>query len=467
MTINFINLGNSEFKKDYGLKYAYLAGAMYKGIASVDLVIKLGQAGLMGYFGTGGLSLARIEEAIQSIQRQLTGNKAYGMNLLCNIVKPELELDTVNLFLKYSITNVEASAFMQITPSLVWFRLKGLKRKADGKIEIAHKILAKISRPEVATAFMSPAPQDIVQQLVQEGKLTTEEAECGQHIPMSNDICVEADSGGHTDQGIALTLIPTIQRLRDEMQAKYCYFRNIRVGAAGGIGTPEAAAAVFILGADFVMTGSINQCTVEAGTSESVKDILQSINVQDTTYAPAGDMFELGARVQVVRRGLLFPSRANRLYELYRQYTALNDIDEKTKAQIQEKYFKRSFEAVWEETKAYYLKEKPDEVEKAEKVPRHKMALIFKWYFVYTNRLAMRGQEEGVIDYQIHCGPAMGAFNQWVKGTMLEAWRNRHVDEIAEKLMQETAQLLTKRYQTWGAQTAALSPATSYVAEAY
>lgn len=80
--------------------------------------------------------------------------------------------------------------------------------------------------------------------------------------------------------------------------------QKIRVGAAGGIGTPEAAAAAFILGADFIVTGSINQCTVEAGTSEIVKDLLQEINVQDTEYAPAGDMFELGAKVQVLKKGL-------------------------------------------------------------------------------------------------------------------------------------------------------------------
>ena len=69
-----------------------------------------------------------------------------------------------------------------------------------------------------------------------------------------------------------------------------------------GIGTPEAAAAAFLLGAEFIGTGSINQCTVEAGTSDSVKDLLQEANVQDTSYAPAGDMFEAGARVQVLKK---------------------------------------------------------------------------------------------------------------------------------------------------------------------
>ncbi|PYV42946.1 MAG: hypothetical protein DMG06_12350 [Acidobacteria bacterium] len=44
-------------------------------------------------------------------------------------------------------------------------------------------------------------------------------------------------------------------------------------------------------------------------------------------------------------------------------------------------------------------------------------------------------------------GPALGAFNQWVKGTELESWRPRHVDQIAEKLMKETAILLSESLQ--------------------
>lgn len=445
--ISSTSLGDSQFKTDYRIKQAYLAGAMYKGIASQDLVIKLGNAGLMGYFGTGGLKLPRIESAIQFIQANLKNDEPYGMNLLCNIIKPELEQQTVELFFKYNIRFVEAAAYMQITPALVLYRLKGLRRISNGEIEIPNYVLAKISRPEVAEVFMSPAPEKMVNELLKKGLLTEEEALLGKEIPMSHDICVESDSGGHTDQRIVLTLFPTILRQRDEWMTRYRYPKSIRVGAAGGIGTPEAAAAAFILGADFILTGSINQCTVEAGTSEPVKDILQGLNIQDTTYAPAGDMFELGARVQVVRKGLLFPGRANKLYDLYRYCNSLDDIDSKTKTQIQDNYFKRSFDDVWDETKAFYSKEKPDEIIKAEANAKHKMALIFRWYFIHTSRLALKGSTEQTSDYQIHCGSALGAFNQWVKGTPLEDWRNRHVDDIANKLMDGTAKCLTDRFE--------------------
>jgi trans-AT polyketide synthase/acyltransferase/oxidoreductase domain-containing protein len=442
-SITGLTLGDSQFKKDYGLTYAYITGAMYRGIASEEVVIKAGRAGLLGFYGIGGLGLGRIEEAIRTIQRALNPGEAYGMNFLHSPADPIMEERIVNLYLKYGIRNIEASAFMNIVPALIIYRAKGLKRATDGKIVLANRIIAKLSRPEVAKAFLSPAPEYLVEKLLREQKITREEAALLGKVPMADDLTVEADSGGHTDQGVAYALMPALLSLRDEMMKKYGYPKKIRVGAAGGIGTPAAAAAAFMLGADFIVTGSINQCTVEAGTSEAVKNLLQQANVQDTDYAPAGDMFEFGAKVQVLKKGLFFPARANKLYELYRQYNSLEEIDEKTRNSIQEKYFHRSFAEIYQELRA---SRPAHEVEKAERNPKYKMALIFAWYFGYTTHLALSGNQQYKVDYQIHCGPALGSFNQWVKGTKLEDWRNRHVDEIGVKLMNETAELLNDRF---------------------
>jgi len=444
--INAASLGSAQFKNAYRIKYAYLAGAMYKGIASKEVVVAMAKAGLMGYLGTGGLRLDRIESDIRSIQAQLPADGRYGMNLLSDLSQPELEQRTVELFLRCGVHFIEAAAYMQVSPSLVYYRSKGLKRRPDGRIEARHRVLAKVSRPEVATAFMQPAPEATVHQLVQAGHLSADEAELSRRVPIASEICVEADSGGHTDRGVAHVLVPVILSLRDEMMTEHRYGETIHVGAAGGIGTPEAAAAAFVLGADFILTGSINQCTVEAGTSTAVKDMLETAGPQDTAYAPAGDMFELGAKVQVFRKGIFFPARANRLYELYQRYNSIDEIDDKTRRQIEEKYFRRSFEDVWRETKSYYLDANRKKLEELERSPKLKMALIFRWYFVHTNRLAMNGDEQQKLDYQIHCGPALGAFNQWVKGTELESWRNRHVADIAERLLDATADRLNDRF---------------------
>ncbi len=438
------SLGNQEFKQDYGIKYAYVTGGMARGIASVALVVKLGQAGLMGYFGTAGLTLSEIEVSIQQIQRQLTNNEAYGMNFLHNQNSPQYELDMIDLFLKYNVQYIEAAAFMQITLALVKYRVKGLQRNTAGFIVSPRKIMVKLSRPEIAALFLSPPPKKLVDKLLETKQISPIEADLSQQIPMADDLCVEADSAGQTDMGVLMVLLPMIIRQRNQLTKQYS--KQVRVGAAGGIGTPEAASAAFMLGADFILTGSINQCTVEAGTSDITKDILQQLNVQDTIHAPAGDMFELGAKNQVVRQGVFFPARANKLYELYQRYNSLDDIDEKTKQQIQEKYFHRSFEEIYAEIKAYYATSMSEQIEKAERLPKFKMALIFKWYFACAMRLAIQGDSQYKVDYQIYCGPAMGAFNQWVKGTALENWRDRHVDTIAEKLMQETAVFLNQQY---------------------
>lgn len=453
------SLGSQSFQRDYRVKYAYVAGSMYKGIASKELVVRMGKAGLLGYFGAGGLRMHEIEAAIRHIQTALSGGQAYGMNLLCNLDRPEVEEHTVDLFLHHGVRNIEAAGYMEITPALARFRLKGLRRDQAGKLAREHRILSKVSRPEVAEAFLSPAPERIVAQLLREGKITQEQARLSRQVPMSDAVCVEADSGGHTDQGVMTTLVPRLLRMRDEFMQKFRDLGPIPLGVAGGIGTPEAAAAAFILGADFILTGSINQCTVEAGNSEPVKDLLEQMDVQDTAYAPAGDMFELGAKIQVLKKGLFFPARANKLYALYRQYDSLEQLDERTRQEIQTKYFRRSLDEVYQETRAYYMARDPKQAERAERDPKHKMALVFRWYFIHSMRLALTGSQDQRVDYQVHCGPALGAFNRWVQGTDLQSWRNRHVDVIAERLMHATAALLSERFRSlYGVQHEAEGP---------
>ena len=42
-------LGSEEFKRAYGLRYAYVSGAMVKGIASKDMVVRMGKAGFLSF----------------------------------------------------------------------------------------------------------------------------------------------------------------------------------------------------------------------------------------------------------------------------------------------------------------------------------------------------------------------------------------------------------------------------------
>ena len=440
------SLGAAAFRAMFGLQQAYLAGGMYQGVSSVEMVVRLAKAGLMGFFGAGGVDLETIENSIVRIQQQIPSGAPYGVNFIAHMHRPELEDQLVDLLLIHGVRTIEASAFVEVTPALVRYRAKGLLRRADGSITVRNRIIAKVSRPDVGAQFFAPAPQRLVDKLLASGGLNEEEAALLAEVPMADALCMEADSGGHTDQRMPFTLIPAGLRVRDEMQARYPA-HPLFVGAAGGIGTPEAAAAAFVMGADFILTGSINQCTVEAGTSDLVKDLLQEMQVYDTDYAPSGLQFEMGSRVQVLKKGIFFPNRANKLASLYRQYESIDEIDAKTRQQIEERYFQRSLEAVFAEVQASCP---AADLERAERSPKHKMALIFGRYFRDASRWALRGEASHKLDFQIHCGPALGAFNQWVAGSALAPWRARHVDELGQRLMADTAALLLNRLAALG-----------------
>lgn len=439
-------LGSALFRQTYHVKYAYVCGSMYRGIASKEMVINMARNGMLAFLGAGGLSLDSIRQDVIHIKNSIDGRTPFGVNFLCNLNHPEAEMDLVRLLTELGVNHIEASAFVTVTPALVWYRIAGLEQGADGTITCNHHILAKLSRPEVAEVFLSPAPQRIVDELVAANLITPQQAEWSRQVPMSHVICVEADSGGHTDMGNPTILFPAIKKLCNTKQTHYT--QQILVGLAGGIGTPESAAAAFFLGADFILTGSINQCTVESGASDAVKDILQTINVKDTTYAPAGDMFEIGAKIQVLKKGTFFAARANKLYQIYNHFEGIDDIPRNLREQIETHYFKRPLEDIWQNVATHLINtQRPQEVEKANALPKYKMCLIFKSYFYYSSQLALQGDPNTRVDYQVHTGPALGAFNQWVKGSDLESWKNRHVHLIAEKLMVDTAAYMQAHIQ--------------------
>jgi trans-AT polyketide synthase/acyltransferase/oxidoreductase domain-containing protein len=441
------NLGNTYFRKLYNVRYSYVVGSMYKGISSIKMVSSLARQHIMSYFGTGGLSLDTIEFELDKLIADIGYDLPFGANLLCNTSKPELEEQTVNLLLKKRIHKIEASAFSGMTKSIVLYRLRGLEEIQDGSgsVKINNLIQGKISRPEVALKFLKPAPKRILKELLAEGKITEKQAELSQRVPMADCICVESDSGGHTDNAIIQAILPTILRLRDTIVKEYQYQRKIYVGAAGGIGTPEAAASMFMLGADYIQTGSINQCTVEAGTSDLVKDMLQQMNVQDTSMAPAGDMFEIGSKVQVLKKGVFFPLKANKLYEVYKQFNSIEEIDNVTKNYLEEKIFKKTLAVVEQETIQFHSERNPAEIKHMRDNPKIRMARIFQWYFGFSNRIALGGDEKDKTDFQIFCGPALGACNQWLKDTSYHNWRNRRVVELADMIMRGCESYIKER----------------------
>lgn len=433
-------LGDPSFRADYKLKYAYKTGAMANGIASADLVIAIGKANLLASYGAAGQVPEKIIESIHKIQANLP-NQTFAVNLIHSPSEPALEAAAVDLFLNKGVTVVEASAFLALTENIVYYRVAGLSRDADNKIVIGNKVIAKISRKEVAIPFMKAPPAAFVESLLKKGKITQEQAELAQYVPMADDITVEADSGGHTDNRPLVALLPIIIQLRDEMQKQNVFTTPIRIGAAGGISTPASALAAFMMGAAYVVTGSVNQACVEAGTSEHVRKLLQVVESTDVMGAPASDMFEMGVDLQVLKRGTLFGSRAKKLYKYYQTYQSIDEIPAKERQDLEQKVFRKPLEEIWQSCIDFFQQRDPEQIERAQDNPRRKMALIFRWYLGLSSNWANAGTPDRVLDYQIWCGPSMGAFNDWVKGSYLEHYDNRKVADVAVQIMEGAAYL--------------------------
>lgn len=427
-------LGDSAFRETYGLEYAYAAGSMANGISSEELVEALSRAGLLSFFGAAGLSLQRIEAAIDRLQRNLA-DRPFGMNLIHSPNEPDHEAAVADLYLRRGVRVVEAAAYLDLTLPLVRYRVKGIHRDEGGRIVCPNKVIAKVSRTEVARKFLSPPPPNFLSTLVESGDITHQQAALAELVPLADDLTVEADSAGHTDNRPAIALIPTMISLRDELQRKHGYDRPPRVGAAGGIATPASAAAAFAMGAAYVVTGSVNQACLESGTSSAVREMLAQAAQADTAMAPAADMFEMGVKVQVLKWGTMFAVRARKLYDLYRAHGGLEEIPAAQRALLERDFYRCSLDDAWTQTCRYWNERDPRQVDRAQKDPKHRMALVFRAYLGWASQWAVSGEPSRKADYQVWCGPGMGAFNEWTRGSFLETPDRRDVVTVAMNLL--------------------------------
>lgn len=434
------HLGDSAFRAAHGVRAAYAAGAMANGIASPALVQAMARHGYLAAYGAAGVAPAVVDAALGELATEL-GGQPFACNIIHSPSEPALERAIVDACLRHGVRCVEASAFMNLTAEVVRYRAAGLTVDRQGGITIGHRVIAKVSRVEVADLFLRPAPARLLTELVAAGRITTDQARLAERVPMADDITAEADSGGHTDRRPLTVLLPELIAARDRLAATVPGADRVRIGAAGGIGTPDAVAAAFGLGAAYVVTGSVNQSAVEAAQCGATKTLLAKAEFADCAMSPSSDMFELGVQVQVLRRGTMFAARAQRLYDTYRAYDGLDALPATLRAELESSLFRRPLDEVWQECVRYFTERDPAQLAGAEQDPKAQMALVFRWYLGLSSGWSIRGEADRVADYQIWCGPAMGAFNTWAAGTYLAAPENRAVADIAGQLMTGAAYL--------------------------
>jgi trans-AT polyketide synthase, acyltransferase and oxidoreductase domains len=149
----------------------------------------------------------------------------------------------------------------------------------------------------------------------------------------------------------------------------------------------------------------------------------------------------MGVKVQVLKSGTFFPMRAQKLYDTYMRYGSIEEIPIKKREKLERQVFRRALDDIWSDTVRFFEERDPGQIERANNNPKRKMALIFRWYLGLSSRWSNSGEQGREMDYQIWCGPSMGSFNDWVRGTYLEAYQNRRAAEVAREIMTGCAYL--------------------------
>jgi PfaD family protein len=142
----------------------------------------------------------------------------------------------------------------------------------------------------------------------------------------------------------------------------------------------------------------------------------------------------------------MFAARATKLYDAYLAYPSVEAFPAAVRTKLEREVLGASFDAIWAETLEFWQRRAPSELARAQRDPKHRLALMFRWYLGKSSRWAIDGESSRRLDYQIWCGSAMGAFNQWARGTYLANPEHRTAAQIALNLL-EGAAAITRAQQ--------------------
>src|SRR5262249_709615 len=118
---------------------------------------------------------------------------------------------------------------------------------------------------------------------------------------------------------------------------------------------------------------------------------------------------------------------------------SLEAIPDAERVRLEKELFRTSIDAIWAETQAFWRDRDPKQLERADREPKHKMALVFRWYLGMSSRWANAGNADRQAHFPVWCGPGMGPFNGGTKGSSLEPPANRNVAVVARNLMHGAA----------------------------
>ena len=177
---------------------------------------------------------------------------------------------------------------------------------------------------------------------------------------------------------------------------------------------------------------------MEAGTSEHTRKLLAQADMADVAMAPSADMFEMGVKVQVLKRGTMFAPRASKLYEVYTRYPTWEEVPQVERDRLETTVFKRKYDEIWADTVKFFTERDPRQLERAANDLHQQMALVFRWYlgFPRAGRTTVKKAARWIIK--------SGAVLRWVLsmiGRAAPTWKpaNRRVVDVARHILTGTA----------------------------
>ena len=190
------------------------------------------------------------------------------------------------------------------------------------------------------------------------------------------------------------------------------------------------------------MTGSINQAARESGVSATARTLLAGGGTERRHHGAGGPTCSSkGVELQVLQRAAPGSPcrRAGSTGCTVRAPASPRSA--RGDRQWLEGLLGESLEAAWQQTRDYLRQRDPETLAGAERDGNLQLALLCRRYLFMAAQWAREGVEQRRGHYQLWCGPAMGAFNEWVAGSVLEPLEQRTVRQIAWNLLEGATRL--------------------------
>ena len=262
-------------------------------------------------------------------------------------------------------------------------------------------------------------------------------------VPIATDVTVEADSGGHTDNRPLAALLPVTDRA-----ARWGGARSRPPPPAPGSGPRAAPRHASRRRLGLRARGGLRAHRVRQPGRGGVRPLggrpaapRPEPSISDVAMAAAADMFELGVKVQVLRRGhaLRGPRPTGSTTSIARTLRSRRSRARRPRASSRQdprRLDRGRLEGdgsllAASRSRARRPRRRGPEAPHGAGVP-----LVPRQVEPVGDR---RRDAPAHADYQVWCGPAMGAFNDWARGSFLEDPSARTVGQIGLNLLEGAA----------------------------